>query len=670
MKRTIGIIMVLLMLMSVTCAWAGNAKDAQTGGENKVNVIIGYVDKPNQADEDMIRGHGGKTRHTYHIINAKAVEIPEQAIDRIKNNPRVAYVEEDAKVYALGETLPWGVDRIDAEIVHADNNKGTGVKVAIIDSGIDKDHPDIEANIKGGVNFVSTPPWRPADPDKWDDDNGHGTHCAGIVAAVDNEEGVIGVAPEADLYGVKVLDRTGSGYVSDVIAGIEWSIAKGMQVISMSLGGGYSEGMETACYNAYEAGIVVVASAGNSGPDDDTVGYPAKYDSVIAVSATDDTNTIASFSSRGLEVELAAPGVDILSTYPGGYAIGSGTSMACPHVVGTAALVIASGITDNGAVRVRLQETADDLGATGFDTKYGYGLVDADEAVLPAVSNTPPIADAGGSYSGTEDVAITFDGSGSYDSDGDLLTYAWYFGDGSTGTGVNPTHAYTAGGNYTVTLVVNDGKVDSEASATTADITEVNDPPVADAGSGQTALVNENVTFNGSGSYDLDGIITDYEWEFGDGNTETGMTTTHAYGVAGTYTVNLTVTDTGGLTDTDTTMVTITEIPADTMHIDSIEMSKTTIRSRGWYTYATTTVTIVDGAGDPVDGATVSGSWSGLTTDTDSETTGAEGHATLNSDQVKNAAGTFTFTVDAVSLTGWTYDQAANAETSDSITVP
>ena len=662
--------MVLLMLMSVTCAWAGNAKDAQTGGENKVKVIIGYVDKPNQADEDMIRGHGGKTRHTYHIINAKAVEIPEQAIDRIKNNPRVAYVEEDAKVYALGETLPWGVDRIDAEIVHADNNKGTGVKVAIIDSGIDKDHPDIEANIKGGVNFVSTPPWRPADPDKWDDDNGHGTHCAGIVAAVDNEEGVIGVAPEADLYGVKVLDRTGSGYVSDVIAGIEWSIAKGMQVISMSLGGGYSEGMETACYNAYEAGIVVVASAGNSGPDDDTVGYPAKYDSVIAVSATDDTNTIASFSSRGLEVELAAPGVDILSTYPGGYAIGSGTSMACPHVVGTAALVIASGITDNGAVRVRLQETADDLGATGFDTKYGYGLVDADEAVLPAVSNTPPIADAGGSYSGTEDVAITFDGSGSYDSDGDLLTYAWYFGDGSTGTGVNPTHAYTAGGNYTVTLVVNDGKVDSEASATTADITEVNDPPVADAGSGQTALVNENVTFNGSGSYDLDGIITDYEWEFGDGNTETGMTTTHAYGVAGTYTVNLTVTDTGGLTDTDTTMVTITEIPADTMHIDSIEMSKTTIRSRGWYTYATTTVTIVDGAGNPVNGATVSGSWSGLTTDTDSETTNAEGHATLNSDQVKNAAGTFTFTVDAVSLTGWTYDQAANVETSDSITVP
>jgi subtilisin len=111
-----------------------------------VKVIIGYVDKPNQADEDVIRGHGGKTKYTYHIIDAKAAEIPEQAIDRIKRNPRVAYVEEDAKVYALGETLPWGVDRIDAEIVHADNNKGTGVKVAIIDSGIDKDHRQIQTN--------------------------------------------------------------------------------------------------------------------------------------------------------------------------------------------------------------------------------------------------------------------------------------------------------------------------------------------------------------------------------------------------------------------------------------------------------------------------------------------------------------------------------------------
>jgi subtilisin family serine protease len=184
----------------------------------------------------------------------------------------------------------------------------------------------------------------------------------GLISFPVTDEGVIGVAPEADLYGVKVLDRTGRGYESDVIAGIQWSIDNKMQVISMSLGGGDSSGMEGACNNAYNAGIVVVASAGNSGPDDDTVGYPAKYDSVIAVSATDDTNTP--------EVELAAPGVSILSTYlGGGYATASGTSMACPHVAGTAALVIASGITDengnemiNDEIRTRLQETAEDLG--------------------------------------------------------------------------------------------------------------------------------------------------------------------------------------------------------------------------------------------------------------------------------------------------------------------
>ncbi|MCK5109653.1 MAG: S8 family serine peptidase, partial [Methanosarcinales archaeon] len=334
MKKIIGIAMVLLMLMLVTVVLAGNAKNTETGGE-KVKVIIGYVDKPNQADEDVIRGHGGKTKYTYHIINAKAVEIPEQAIDRIKRNPRVAYVEEDAKVYALGETLPWGIDRIDAEIVHADNNKGNGVKVAIIDTGIDKDHPDLQANVKGGINFVSNPPWRPANPTKWDDDKGHGTHCAGIVAAVDNDGGVIGVAPEAYLYGVKVLDRTGSGYVSDTVAGIEWSVDNGMQVISMSLGlGSHIVSLNNTCNTAHDAGIVVVAAAGNSGPNDTTVSYPAKYDSVIAVSATNDTDVVASFSSRGSEVELAAPGVRIYSTVPGGYGTKSGTSMACPHVAG------------------------------------------------------------------------------------------------------------------------------------------------------------------------------------------------------------------------------------------------------------------------------------------------------------------------------------------------
>ena len=380
--------MVLLMLMSVTGAWASNAKDAQVGCE-KVKVIIGYVDKPNQADEDMIRGHGGKTKYTYHIINAKAVEIPEQAIDRIKKNPRVKYVEEDAKVYALDIELDnsWGVEHIGAGVVHDSSNNGAEVKVAIIDTGIDYTHSDLNDNYKGGYDFVNDD----ADPM---DDNGHGTHCAGVVAAEDNGEGVVGVAPGAELYAVKVLGADGYGSSSYVIAGIEWSVENEMDIISMSLGGGsYLESMEAACDIANTAGVVIVASAGNSGNPPgrgDTVGYPAKYSSVIAVTATDSSDERARWSSTGPDAELAAPGVNILSTYSSGYAYMSGTSMACPHVAGTAALVMAAGITDNAAVRVCLQSTVDDLGDLGKDDLYGYGLVNASEAAAISGDITPP----------------------------------------------------------------------------------------------------------------------------------------------------------------------------------------------------------------------------------------------------------------------------------------
>jgi PKD repeat protein len=327
-----------------------------------------------------------------------------------------------------------------------------------------------------------------------------------------------------------------------------------------------------------------------------------------------------------------------------------------------------AGITGNDAVRQQLVDTADDLGDTGWDTKYGYGLVDAAEAALPDVPNTPPVADADGPYTGTEDVVLTFDGLGSSDSDGDPLTYAWDFGDGSTGTGVNPTHVYTAGGTYTVTLIVNDGKVNSEPSTTTAEITEVNDSPVADAGLDHTAVVGEVVTFDGSGSDDIDGTIIAYYWDFGDDNTGTGETTTHTYGAVGTYTVILTVTDNGGLTDTDEATVTVTDVAANVMHVASIDMG---LKTAGINTAGLATVTIVDANQMPVSGATVYGLWSGATSDADSGVTNSSGQVTLQSNYVKRAppGTTFTFTVDDVVLAGWTYDSGVNAETSGSITV-
>jgi hypothetical protein len=364
----------------------------------------------------------------------------------------------------------------------------------------DKDHPDLQANIKGGFNFVSNHHRRPADPEKWDDDNGHGTHCAGIVAAVDNDIGVIGVAPEAHLYGVKVLDRTGNGYESDVIAGIEWATSQGMDVISMSLGGGYSESMETACDNA--AGIVLVAAAGNGGDGDSTTdecSYPAAYGSVIAVGATNTDNVAPYWSNSGPYLALAAPGVDIYSTYMGGgYATMDGTSMACPHVAGTAALAIASG---EGNVRQCLQDTAYDLGDGGKDNLYGYGLVDAFKAAGGEDITPPTISDltpAAGAFvnTGTPTISATVTDASGIDEDSIVMTVDEDIVDHSydSGTGIVSNITTTlAEGSHTVALEVSDteGNSATESWAFTVDTmppAQVTDLTVTTVSSSQLGL--------------------------------------------------------------------------------------------------------------------------------------------------------------------------------------
>ena len=268
------------------------------------------------------------------------------------------------------EVLPWGVERIGGGALA---NTGDAIKVAVIDTGIDGDHPDL--NVVGGINFV--PSGRKLDTSKWNDDNGHGTHVAGTIAALDNEIGVIGVAPDVDLYAVKVLDRRGSGYISWVIGGIEWAIDNHMDVITMSLSiGSDVEGFEEVCDAAYAAGIVIVAASGNDGS---TVDWPAAYDSVIAVGATDAGDNRASFSNYGSELEMSAPGVLIPSTWKdGGYNTISGTSMAAPHVTGVVAIILSAnpGFTHEQA-RDMLNNTADDLGTAGWDIYFGHGLVDA-----------------------------------------------------------------------------------------------------------------------------------------------------------------------------------------------------------------------------------------------------------------------------------------------------
>jgi thermitase len=250
-----------------------------------------------------------------------------------------------------------------------------GVRVGIVDTGIDQTHPDLSGQTVACASaLVSGPVEVGACPD----DNGHGTHVAGTLAAkANNGIGIAGVAFNADLVVCKALDEDGSGSVADVASCIGWARAEGARVISLSLEGGPSQTLQDAVSAAWSNGngALVVAAAGNEG--DDTLGYPAAYPEAVSVAATDNRDAHADFSNANPDVEISAPGVDILSTVPGGgYETDSGTSMATPHVSGVAAVLFQRFPSDSAlAIRMLLDGHADDLGPAGRDLTFGFGRV-------------------------------------------------------------------------------------------------------------------------------------------------------------------------------------------------------------------------------------------------------------------------------------------------------
>ncbi|HAQ06866.1 MAG TPA: hypothetical protein DCR24_04825, partial [Bacillus bacterium] len=265
---------------------------------------------------------------------------------------------------------------VQAERAWKANYTGKNVKVAILDSGISP-HPDLK--IAGGVSFVSY-------TNSFSDDNGHGTHVAGIVGALNNDIGTVGVAPDAQIYAVKVLDSRGNGYLSDILSALDWAITNKMDIVNLSLGSlEKSPILEYTINKAYNAGTLIVAAGGNSGNKEgtgDNVAYPARYNSVIAVSAVDQQKNRGSFSATGNSIEYSAPGVSILSTYlNNGYARLTGTSMATGFVTGNLALLkeIYPTMT-NSELREQLKKTAFDLGNPGRDPWFGYGLVQSSQS--------------------------------------------------------------------------------------------------------------------------------------------------------------------------------------------------------------------------------------------------------------------------------------------------
>jgi subtilisin family serine protease len=303
---------------------------------------------------------GFRAEHVYsHALRGFSAHLTAQQIVDLQSDPDVALIEPDGTMMAVAQTLPWGIDKIDADVSSTLAGNGSGaianVNAYVIDTGLDTSHTDL--NIVGHVNFAGG---------RNKDCNGHGTHVGGTIAARDNTQDVVGVAPGAPLTGVKVLGCNGSGSTSGVIKGIDWVTANAAKpaVANMSLGGGASSSLDQAVRNSANSGVFYALAAGNSGADACS-SSPARAgagtnNGILTVAATDSADKEASWSNYGNCVDIWAPGVSILSTRRGGGTTTlSGTSMASPHGAGGGALYLSGHTSDSPAtVEAQLKAAA------------------------------------------------------------------------------------------------------------------------------------------------------------------------------------------------------------------------------------------------------------------------------------------------------------------------
>jgi len=787
-----------------------------TAGPGAAPARYIVVMKPGVDAGAVARGHGAAVSHIYtHALNGFAAPLSPTRLRALAVDPRVAYVEPDLVVHTCEQTLPTGVDRIDADLNATANIDGVDdrvdVDIAIIDTGIDKDHPDLY--VVGGVRFYTPatgPPWERGtlEDDNYDDDHGHGSHVAGSAAALDNVGGVVGVAPGARLWGVKVLDASGSGYLSDVIAGIDWVTGKAseIEVANMSLSWqGNSGAARTAIQNSVDAGVVYVVAAANDAEDiygsDGTAGTsddhePASYPEVATISAMADSDgqpggtgsstsygaddSFASFSnysgsvvdgnpvsSAGLAIDLLMPGVDIYSTYKdGGYATGSGTSMASPHAAGLAALYIAvngradnatevhairQALIDDGVAQDSLQGLATLNDPDGNRENIGWAGPLGPMDYPPTVSITYPgdgatvsgtvvvTADASDDNSVTQveffvddsTIDVDFDGSDGWSTSWDTTTVS----DGSykvtatatddvlqtssdsinvtvdneddapTVTITSPADAATVSGTIDVTADATDDKGVTKAEffvdgttkigeATTApyaiswDTATVVDGPhtitaTATDTIGQTASDSISVTVDNtaptvnitsptegatvSGTIDVTADASDAtsgvaQVEFFVDDASIGVDTTAPYAVSwntttatnGSHTLQAVATDDSEQsTESALVNVTVDNPVATTMHVGNLDGTNTD-QGRSWS--ATVTITVHDASHNLLADATVSGTWIGGYSGTDSCTTDSSGQCSVISGSIPKRNGSVTFTVDGVTHATLSYE--------------
>jgi len=392
MKKVVFVL--VLVLFSLASLLGGKTSSAE--GSDTERVIVKFRSlAPSFYRDSLVKSNGlvetdklrAKDTKVFKIASGKFAEVSA----RLGKNLLVEYIEPDYKAEKL-ETPDdpmfgnqWGLGKIKASEAWDITHGSSEVDIAIVDTGINSGHPDFAGKIAVSVNCTtssSCPVYISTDPD------GHGTHVAGIASAITNNlTGVAGLSWEGRLMSVKVLDDSGNGYYSWIANGIYWAADNGAEVINLSLGGTISSTtLKNAIDYAVSRGVVVVAAAGNNGRN--RALYPAYYSSVIAVAATDSNDLKASFSNYGTWVDVAAPGVSILSTYHSSYDYLSGTSMATPYVSGLAALIFGQNPGWGASqVRSQIESTADATSGTGV--YWTWGRINACRAVGGCSGPTP-----------------------------------------------------------------------------------------------------------------------------------------------------------------------------------------------------------------------------------------------------------------------------------------
>ncbi|OVE78080.1 hypothetical protein BVX98_01315 [bacterium F11] len=644
----------IIGFLASTLAQSEEIKRGRRSEKIPNQYIIVFNDSVNAeaASQDIVKTHQIAPIHVFKkAIKGFSALIPPGKLNAVKNDPRVKAVGSDRTFHAVEQVLPTGIDRVQAE-PGVPANTGFGIRVAVIDTGVDLLHPDLAANIEGGITLVTTE--SPTTTGGHDDD-GHGTHVAGTIAALNNDISVVGAAPETKIWSVKVLDSNGDGSNGDVIAGIDWvadtSQHPFIHVANMSLSAYCSEctddstdpgiqAMHAAIINAVNLGTTFVVAAGNENSDART-SVPASFDEVITVSALADfdglpgglagsqtvpgmgkvfDDSLVKFSNFGEDVDIMAPGWEILSLSRSifGFPItNSGTSMAAPHVAAAAALMIAvnPGITP-AQVRQALIETGEcadgsERGTSvcseafrGDDDGYPEPVVNADRA--SRVSFTPP------------DPALVV----TLSSDEDL---------------------------YHVGL--------ASAAVLTSDVRD-------EYTNGVSGLPTSNFVTQ------INGSTSPLTW------TETASAGIYESILdlvplaTGTIQIGVTVTDTRALSSSDTISIDyLSEPTAISMHVESIDIS---FRKTGQYIFPTGEVVIYDDTESPVSGADVSGEWfkNGELIYSQTRTTNIDGLATLSQFRNKAKKGDIiSLTITNVEKEFYVYDPNQNHETSDFGTV-